>query len=339
MGFSWFAPDAVPAVDGTPLPDDRKPLAAVVFDWGGTLTLFHDVDLLDLWRMTALEISSAHADEITAILAGLETSWWHARDGSDGLAGNGAAGGMTGSVTELLAAASAALGVDVAAAVLRAVSRRDLAAWTPHTVCDPEALLLVHLVRARGLLVGLLTNTRWPRAWHERLLERDGLLDLFHARIYTSDLPFDKPHPIAFQAVLAALGVTDPSRVLFVGDRLRTDIRGARAAGMRAVLVADGGSADGGLADDAVAGLGDGPGGVVLDPRDPLGLAVAGRDLAGRDDLGRDPAARDLPGADGAAAGASASMFADAVIGRLGHLLEVLDLLGAPGPGSPAPRR
>ncbi|WP_242424791.1 HAD family hydrolase [Frankia sp. EI5c] len=263
-----------------PGPGDRRQLEAVVFDWGGTLTPFHDVDLLDLWRMAALEISPGDADEITAILAGLEAAWWHSRDDSDGLSGNGAAGGMTGAVAELLAAASARLGVDVAAAVLRATSRRDLTAWTPHTVCDPEALLLLHLVRARGLLVGLLTNTRWPRLWHERLLERDGLLDLFHARVYTSDLPFDKPHPIAFQAVLDALGLADPSRVLFVGDRVRTDIRGARAAGMRTVLVADGG--------------------------------------AGRRPGGPEPT--------------------DAVIGRLGQLLEVLDVLGAAPPGTPPPR-
>ncbi|EFC79278.1 HAD family hydrolase [Parafrankia sp. EUN1f] len=321
MAFSWFTQGTDPAVGGAvdpaaggaPGPNGGRPLEAVVFDWGGTLTPFHDVDLLDLWRMAAIEISPAHADEITAILAGLESAWWRGREGADGLSGNGAQDGMTGSVTELLAEASARLGVDVAAAVLQAATRRDLAAWTPHTMCDPEALLLVHLVRARGLLVGLLTNTRWPRLWHERLLERDGLLGLFHARVYTSDLPFDKPHPIAFQAVLDALGLVDPSRVLFVGDRVQTDIRGARAAGMRTVLVADGRA---------------GPG--------PGGLGPGRTDLAGP--ARPNPLADPIPRDDGGRARGQRPVAADAVIARLGQLLDVLDAFGAARPGTPPPR-
>jgi len=209
---------------------NQPSVGAVVFDWGGTLTLFHDVDLLDLWWMAALEISVPHAGHITRILAGVEAEWWRRGDET----------GHTGPVTDLLAAASTAVGADVAEAVLRAGARRDLAAWTPHTVCDPEALLLFHLVRARGLRIGLLTNTRWPPVWHERLLARDGLLDLFDARVYTTDLAVDKPHPVAFEAALAALGMPDPARVLFVGDRPRSDIAGARACGMRTVLLADG---------------------------------------------------------------------------------------------------
>ncbi len=48
-----------------------------------------------------------------------------------------------------------------------------------------------------------------------------------------------KPSPYMAAAVLDRLG-TDPSRTLLVGDRLGTDIRMARAAGMRAALVMTG---------------------------------------------------------------------------------------------------
>ena len=56
------------------------------------------------------------------------------------------------------------------------------------------------------------------------------------ARLYTSELAFMKPHPSAFQAALQALGVSDPARAVFVGDRQFDDVHGAHSAGLRAVL-------------------------------------------------------------------------------------------------------
>ena len=43
-------------------------LEAVVFDWGGTLTPFHDVDLLDLWRAAARRLAPERAEEVAAAL-------------------------------------------------------------------------------------------------------------------------------------------------------------------------------------------------------------------------------------------------------------------------------
>jgi FMN phosphatase YigB (HAD superfamily) len=91
-------------------------------------------------------------------------------------------------------------------------------------------------LRERGIKTGLLSNTHWPREWHERWLERDGVLDLIDARVYTSDLDHTKPHPEAFRAVLGALAVA-PESAVFVGDRPIDDISGAKALGMRAVLI------------------------------------------------------------------------------------------------------
>ncbi len=44
-----------------------------------------------------------------------------------------------------------------------------------------------------------------------------------------------KPHPRIYQAALAALGVA-PAEALFVGDRVREDLIGPRALGIRVVL-------------------------------------------------------------------------------------------------------
>jgi putative hydrolase of the HAD superfamily len=91
-------------------------------------------------------------------------------------------------------------------------------------------------LRARGLRIGLLSNTHWPRSFHEHFLERDGLNDLIDARLYTSEMRHTKPHIEAFRASMSALAVTDPGRAVFVGDRPYDDVFGSREAGMRAVL-------------------------------------------------------------------------------------------------------
>ena len=49
-----------------------------------------------------------------------------------------------------------------------------------------------------------------------------------------------KPFPSVYEASLAVLGISDRKRVLAVGDSLRTDIAGARAAGIDAVWIVGG---------------------------------------------------------------------------------------------------
>ena len=77
----------------------------------------------------------------------------------------------------------------------------------------------------------------WPRSWHEDVFRRDGVLDLINGAVYTSEIDWTKPHPEAFRAVMAAVGVSDPARCVFVGDRPFDDVHGAQQAGMRAVLM------------------------------------------------------------------------------------------------------
>jgi putative hydrolase of the HAD superfamily len=110
--------------------------------------------------------------------------------------------------------------------------------WAPHTVAHAEAGQVLRALRERGLRTGLLSNTHWPRAWHEGFLERDGLLDVLDARVYTSDIAHLKPSAEAFAALLAAVDVRADAAV-FVGDRQYDDIFGAARVGMRTVWVAN----------------------------------------------------------------------------------------------------
>jgi putative hydrolase of the HAD superfamily len=204
---------------------------AVIFDWGGTLTPFHDIDLLDLWRAAAEVLAPDRVDEVSQALARAEAQWWQ----------QAVASGRSGTTADVLAAAAEATGFDVDAALHDRALAAHLEAWTPHTIADPQAAPLLTALRERGIRTGLLSNTHWPRAWHERWLARDGLLELLDARTYTSDLAHLKPHPEAFRAAMEATAADGeplrPEQVVFVGDRPLDDISGAQAFGMRTVLL------------------------------------------------------------------------------------------------------
>ncbi len=94
---------------------------AVIFDWGGTLSVWVDIDIEDMWR----EAAGHHLD-----------------------------------------------------------------AWTPHIRHHPEAAAILRRLKENGFRLGLLSNTHWPRQFHERFPERDGLAGLIDARFYTSEMEY-----------------------------------------------------------------------------------------------------------------------------------------------------
>lgn len=214
----------------------RGGVQAVIFDWGGTLATYAAVELGDMWALAARHIAAKHPvapsgagldeEEVRQRLGAVEEAFW-SRTATDQ---------RSGTLADILASAAHDLGVDVAEAVLEEAAVRYLDSWTPHIEHDPEARETLTALRARGIAIGMLSNTHWPRAFHERFLERDHLAALIDARVYTSELPYMKPHALAFRAALDALGGPEPAHTIFVGDRPFDDVHGARAAGMRTVL-------------------------------------------------------------------------------------------------------
>ena len=206
--------------------DTGSRLEAVIFDWGGTLSDHAMVELEDMWLLAARHLAPERGLEVAAQLAAVESAFWE-RSAMDHRAWT---------LADLLAEAREAIGADIAEAVFEEAGVHYLDAWTPHIRHASDAGEVLRALRTRGLRVGLLSNTHWPRAFHERFLERDGLARLIDARLYTSEMSYAKPHAEAFGAALAALGVSDPSRAVFVGDRPYDDVYGAQRAGMRGVL-------------------------------------------------------------------------------------------------------
>jgi len=94
-----------------------------------------------------------------------------------------------------------------------------------------DALPVLEEVRAAGLRIGLVSNgIRDLNEFvvHHRLDVDIAIGSRAHGRV--------KPHPTIFQAALERLGA-GPSESVMVGDSLEEDIEGARALGMRAILI------------------------------------------------------------------------------------------------------
>ena len=197
-------------------------LQAVIFDWGGTLTRWHDVDFhAESLALAQAVVNAEHhsAAEITARLhAAGDVVWGRSRDLQ-----------QSATIADLFTEA----GLEHDPELLDAY----YAFWEPHTATDPEVRPLWEELRGRGVRIGVLSNTIWPREWHEGFFRRDGVLDLVDGDVYTSEIPWTKPSPRAFEAAMAAVGVADPARCVYVGDRLYDDVWGATHAGMRAVHV------------------------------------------------------------------------------------------------------
>lgn len=203
----------------------------MIFDWGGTLTC-HVVTVEETrgrWNRAARVLAPGHEAALGDLLFAAD----------QGLSAQARSDHVSFDLDAVIDHALAALvgsGVepgpwgDRAAAV-----DAYLSAWAEVIVHDAEAGDVLAGLRARGLRTGLLSNTFWPATFHEAVLHRDGLDELLTGRCYSSGLGHVKPHPAAFRAALASVGVSDPGRAVFVGDRADDDIAGAQRVGMRTI--------------------------------------------------------------------------------------------------------
>ena len=94
-----------------------------------------------------------------------------------------------------------------------------------------DALPVMEKLRRHGIKIGLVTNGQRDLdefVAHHRLQVDAKVGSKAHGRI--------KPHPSIFVAALAELGATSAESVM-VGDSYEDDIEGARALGLRAILL------------------------------------------------------------------------------------------------------
>jgi putative hydrolase of the HAD superfamily len=197
------------------------PVDAVIFDWGGTLTRWHDIDFhAESLALAQAVVNADHDVEVSRqrLHEAGAAIWGRSRDHQ-----------RSATVDDLFAEAGLEHDPDLLGAYYEF--------WEPHTSTDPEVAPLWEALRGAGIKVGVLSNTIWPRAYHEQIFERDGVRHLIDGDVYTSEIPWTKPSEKAFTAAMAAVGVDDPARCVYVGDRLFDDIWGAQNAGLRAIHI------------------------------------------------------------------------------------------------------
>jgi putative hydrolase of the HAD superfamily len=102
----------------------------------------------------------------------------------------------------------------------------------------PDVLWQIH---AMGLKIGLISNTQRCLMSFQKHFALEGL---FAVTISSSDHGYMKPHPSIFEAALQQVGA-EPAAAVMVGDSLAHDVEGARRLGMRGILVARSGRAEG----------------------------------------------------------------------------------------------
>ena len=193
---------------------------AVIFDWGGTLTPWHQIDHGELWRQAcAPHFPAGQVAGIAAAICAAEQGLWQVSRDS----------GQSATLDHVFAQAGVAATEGLLASYY--------ALWDPHTYTDPDVAPLLRYLRERGIRVGVLSNTMWPRTAHERVFRRDEVLSLIDGAVYSSEIPWVKPQAQAFRAAMAAVGMTDPGECVYVGDRPYDDVHGAKSMGMRAVLL------------------------------------------------------------------------------------------------------
>jgi len=104
--------------------------------------------------------------------------------------------------------------------------------------CYEDSLSVLRELRSRGFKTAIVSNTSWgsPSAlWHEELA-RHGLKELVDDVVFCRDVGWRKPAKQIFQFALEKLHAS-PSECIFVGDEPNWDVAGARAVGMRTVLI------------------------------------------------------------------------------------------------------
>jgi FMN phosphatase YigB (HAD superfamily) len=99
-------------------------------------------------------------------------------------------------------------------------------------------------LRAAGIPLAIICDVGLTGSQHLRgVLERHGLLRHFGGWAFSDEVGAFKPSAVMFTTALESLGVSEAAGCIHVGDLRRTDVAGARAAGLRTVRYR-------GLADD-----------------------------------------------------------------------------------------
>jgi putative hydrolase of the HAD superfamily len=198
---------------------------AVLLDAMGTLLTFAPpAPLLRAQLRERLGVDVGPDAAAAAIRAEIAHYRAHLHEGSD-------AAGLAGLRRRSAEAMRPALGPAVAHAGTEELTAALLAALRFDAY--PDAAPALRRLRAAGIRLVVVSN--WDVSLHERLAET-GLAALVDCAIASAEVGIAKPDPRIFEVALACAGVP-AHEAWHVGDSVEADVAGARAAGVRPVLV------------------------------------------------------------------------------------------------------
>ncbi|MGH2633039.1 MAG: HAD family hydrolase [Tepidiformaceae bacterium] len=205
---------------------------AILFDLGDTLFGLRpmDDDRIQSDFASALQLhaglaTNAAFEAAAGIFSRLREQWRESYLQGETLERRVSAGAL-----EQLSVYGAAAG-GLAASLDDAFARADIDRFEPPSGCAAR----VEAFRARGYRLAAVSNTATTPAMLDRFLAGVGLLPLFEAVVYSVVVGHRKPSPVIYETALGQLGIP-AGRALFVGDRVREDVVGPHAVGLRAVL-------------------------------------------------------------------------------------------------------
>ncbi|MFQ6397394.1 HAD family hydrolase [Nocardia sp. KC 131] len=177
----------------TALSHQPAEIDAVIFDYNGVIGLHPTVPM---WNRLA-ELAGWHTDQLGLF----QTVFWSAREPYDS---------GESSDTDFWIAV---LGHRPAPELLNQLRAVDTAMWTR---TDHRVVALLHQARRADLPMVLLSNAPHPVS---EALDESHWRTLMTDALYSARLGMNKPQPDTYRNALAATGVHDPGRVLFVDDR------------------------------------------------------------------------------------------------------------------------
>ena len=120
----------------------------------------------------------------------------------------------------------APLGVELTFQFRQAMGRRVVVAHGKEVVAELDR---------RGYILGIISNVIASREIAD-WMEADGFAPYFKSVVLSSVFGWRKPHPAIYLEAARLAGV-DPARCVYVGDNLKRDVTGTRAAGFGGVVI------------------------------------------------------------------------------------------------------
>lgn len=100
---------------------------------------------------------------------------------------------------------------------------------------EPDIKNTFEQLENMDLKLGVISNTFVHGSALDKHLENANIIKFLPTRLYSCDFPYRKPDKRIFLEAAKVLN-TRPAEIVFVGDRLDTDIKGAKNSGMIPIL-------------------------------------------------------------------------------------------------------